>query len=487
MQKELEQQRWRIFMIVSAGVFMATMDSSMLNVALPEIMKDFQSSLALTEWIVLIYLLTITGLLLFWGNLSDRICRGKIYSTGMLIFTFGSFFCAAAPEVHSLIFFRFTQALGASMMMACGPALIKSSFPASQIGRGLGLIGVATSLGLMSGPVISGILIRWVHWRFIFLVTVPVGLLFFLLGRRPLTQLCSQQHSHQKPKKDTIPFDTKGTVLWILSVTITLLLATHATVIGDGKGIMQSLVFQTGLILALVCWALLLIQEKRYKAPLLPLALFKKRFFLMAILSAHLSFAVLFSVLILIPFYLDKILHLSSDKIGYVMMAVPACVFIVSPIAGKIHDRTGAKVIATCGLFCCFLSLFFLTNLSVDSSPISVAVRLALLGFGQAMFLSPNSAAALSGVPHRKAGVTASLLATSRNFGMLLGTVFTGLIFTLYFSSFTGGLDMKDFTPEMASDFMMAMKRTFQYWMILALGGVFASWFRGGMVRADRD
>ena len=120
-----------------------------------------------------------------------------------------------------------------------------------------------------------------------------------------------------------------------------------------------------------------------------------------------------------------------------------------------------------------------MTTIDGATSPLSIAALLALLGFGQAMFLSPNSAAALSGVSHSQAGVTSSLLATARNMGMLIGTALAGLIFTIYFSRLTGGMDMKDFVPEYTPQFMIALKRSFQAAAVIAAVGMAASWWRG--------
>ncbi len=448
----------------------------MVNVALPTLMADFQSSLALTEGVVLVYLLTITILLLLWGRLSDRRGRGRVYSWGMLIFTGGSLSCGMAPEIYSLLLFRFIQALGASMMMATGPALVKSIFPVDRLGRGLGLIGVATSLGLMAGPPISGLLIRWVNWRAIFWVTVPIGLLFFLLGRGPLTGSSRPPAIVRNPESPRRHgFDWRGAMLWAAAVTLTTLVATHVTTPGAGRELAWSAVFGTGLV-----WFVFLWHEKRCPAPLLPLSLFRQRFFSMALISGMLSFVVLFFVLILTPFYLDLILGLPPDQIGYVMMALPLCVFIVSPVAGRMHDSMGARIVATGGLLCCLISLVLLTGMTAETSPFAVAARLALLGFGEAMFLSPNSAAALAGVPDDQVGVTASLLATARNLGMLLGTALAGLVFALYFSHATGGLDMKDFTPASTAAFMFALHQSFKYGAVFALAGLLASWLRPG-------
>ena len=161
------------------------------------------------------------------------------------------------------------------------------------------------------------------------------------------------------------------------------------------------------------------------------------------------------------------------------MMALPLCVFFVSPLAGRLHDRIGARIIATSGLAICFIALLLLTGISIDSSPVTIALLLALLGSGQAMFLSPNSAAALAGVNHEQAGITSSLLATARNMGMLTGTALAGLLFSLSFSRLTGGLDMKDFTPQLAPQFMTALQSSFKIAALIAAIGMVVSWWRG--------
>ena len=461
---------------------MSTMDSSMVNVALPVVMKTFHCSLALTEWVILVYLLTITVLLLFWGKLCSIVGCGRVYSQGMLVFTIGSFLCGIAPSVSTLILFRFVQGLGASMMMATGPALIKSIFPVDRLGRGLGLIGVATSLGLMTGPVLSGLLIHLLHWRAIFWVTVPVGLFFSIAGRTALTSLPVENNSCTKLSFANLlkryNSDRTGAFLWAGVVTLTVLMVTHASSVSSAGGLVTSTVFSAGIVFLAFCWICFLWYEGRLPAPFFPLALFGKRFFSMAVFSSMFSFAVLFIVLILTPFYLDRILGLTSDRIGYVMMAVPLFVFIVSPIAGRFHDLIGARIVATGGLLCCLGSLLWLTTLTAESSALDVAIRLALLGFGQAMFLSPNSASALAGVPEDQVGVTASMLATARNFGMLTGAALAGLLFSLHFAAVTGGLDMKDFNPSMAGEFIFSLKRTFQYGLVISSAAVLVSWLR---------
>ncbi len=459
------------------GVFMSTMDSSMINVALPTIMETFDSTLAVTEWIVLVYLLTITVMLLFWGDLSRYLGQGAIYGRGLLLFATGSLLCSLAPTIHLLIFFRFIQAVGASMMMAMGPALIRSVFPPEQLGHGLGQIGIATSLGLMTGPAVSGVLIRWSHWRAIFWITVPVGVLVYLLGQRLLAAISDGQETETESDLRK-RFDRTGALLWTVAITITILLTTSITSSCCTVDSAPPVLLAGAVPALLLPWAILIRYESRTRNPILPLPLFRKRFFSMAMLSAMLSFTVLFFVLILMPFYLTRIIRLPPDRVGYVMMAVPLCVFFVAPLAGRLHDRIGARIVATSGLACCLAAMLLLSRLQADSRPFTIALRLAFLGFGQAMFLAPNSAAALGGVGPAQSGITSSLLATARNMGMLLGTALAGLIFALSFSHLTGGLDIRDFTPDDMPAFLQALHLTFGFGAFLAALGLAASWLR---------
>ncbi|HEB69115.1 MAG TPA: MFS transporter, partial [Desulfobulbus sp.] len=194
---------------------------------------------------------------------------------------------------------------------------------------------------------------------------------------------------------------------------------------------------------------------------------------------AMFSFTVLFFVLLLMPFYLSSVRQLPPDQVGYYMMAVPLCVFFIAPLAGRLHDMIGARVIASFGLTCCLISILMLSRISLGSSGFFIVFCLSLLGFGQAMFLAPNSAAALSGVSHEQSGVTSSLLATSRNMGMLLGTALAGFLFAYVHARLTGGMDIKDFTLEQAPQFIRAMQQTFTACALIAVMAVLASLLRG--------
>lgn len=452
-------------MIVATGVFMSTLDSSMVNIALPTIMQDFHSPMAAIEWVVLIYLLTITATLLFWGHLGDRFGRGRIYGAGMLIFALGSLACTLSTTLLLLIISRFGQALGAAMLMATGPAIIKDSFPHEQLGRTMGLIGVSVSLGLMSGPSLGGFLVEYFSWRFMFFITVPIGLIFAVLAIKflPMT----------RPDSDET-IDWSGAITWASALLLITLALTHITAkIWSPATTLILFMAGGGLILFFISL------EKRNPHPLLPLHLFKSRYFSMGIVSAILSFIVLFTAIMLTPFYLNRLWELSPSMTGLVMMAVPASIMVLAPLAGWLADHFEKRLIATSGLVISTTAVLLLSATTTSSSLLAITTSLAMLGAGQAMFLSPNSAAVLGTTTARQAGSTAALLATARNLGMLLGIAFATLLFTIIFSAQTGGYDMKDFQPEHANHFLAAFKGTLQIAAIFGFTGVIASWGRG--------
>jgi len=212
---EHNSNRWLILALVMTGVFLSTMDSGMINVALPTIMRAFDLSLEYAAFVVTFYLLTITITLVFWGKLADRLGSGHIYLGGMALFCLGALACSYAPRYGWLLFSRFIQALGASMMMSSGPAIIKMVFPADQLGQSLGLVGIATACGLLTGPLVSGLLLSHHSWRAIFLITLPIGIITIVLGKFFLLKQLGHVHKESAPS-----LDWRGRWCWVLMVVL---------------------------------------------------------------------------------------------------------------------------------------------------------------------------------------------------------------------------------------------------------------------------
>lgn len=457
MAHNIQSKRWLFFLLVATGVLVSTLDSSMINVALPSIMRTFSADLADTELVVLAYLATITIFLVFWGRLADTLGKRQVYLKGMLVFAVSSLGCYLSTSLNALILFRCLQGFGAAMMMSSGPAIIKMVFPAEQLGRGLGLIGLATSCGLMTGPVVSGFLIRYFSWRFIFLITVPLCILMSFLGHFYLIKNLQETRAALNTKHDWFGF-----FLWGVIVFLFVLLVSQADRL-SGLSYGVAWVLLAGILMAFL-WL-----EKRTADSLIPFTLFRERYFWIAVVTVGISFAVLFIVLLLIPFYLDHILQLSADRIGMVMLAVPITLIVVSPLSGWLYDHTGAKHLTTFGLAISCLATISLLSLGAGSERIDVMARLALLGAGQAMFLSPNSASVLSRVHEMYAGVAAGILATARNLGMLMGAGLSGLIFSFIYSIQSNGGGLHTFHPGQTAAFLLSLR-----WS-LGLAAIFAA------------
>ena len=461
-----EDKRWPVFLVVTTGVFLSTMDSSMVNVALPSIMRAFSCGLVQVQWVVLVYLLTITVSLLFWGISADYIGKDRLYLTGITVFCLGSVGCSQAAGLGWLIMFRLVEGTGAAMMMSAGPAIIRDVFPRDGIGKALGLVGIATSIGLMSGPVTSGLLIELFSWRAIFLVNVPVCILLLVIGgpvlKRPGTI---------SPPTGSAMFDWKGAFFWAVLIS-SLILYAHFL---PSFPVFAKIV---GLMLLAVFTVLFIWAERTRKSTILPLHLFGKKYYHIGLLTSALSFAVLFVVLILMPFYLDYIKDLPADMIGLVMMSVPLTLFVVSPTAGFLYDRIGSRYLTTGGLLCSFTALLLLCTIDSKSNLLEIGWRLALLGMGQSMFLSPNTASLLTRIRDADASITSGLLSTARNLGMLVGSAFAGIVFAAWLSWFGDGVELIDYSPARATVFMSALHATFFCAAFLSLGAAVISWQR---------
>lgn len=419
--REKQNNSWAL-LVVMGGVFLSTMDSGMVNIAIPTIMRHFDLTIEATELVVTTYLLTITITLVFWGRIADHKGLKNVYLGGLFVFSLGALGCYYVETYTLLITARFIQGLGASMMMASGPAIIKTSFPVGKLGRNLGLVGVATACGLLTGPLVCGHLLTYFSWRSIFVLLGVLSLIiccagFVLFG-----------FTNYPPKRfHATGFDWIGGGCWVGIVILIMDLL---------QSINQfSLLTIVSKVLVLMCLLVVfVIVERRASNSILPLALFQKRFYWVAIVTASLSFLSLFSVLVLLPFYLEYVQHFSIKQIGETMMAVPATLIILSPTAGYLYDKIGAKYLASFGLLVSCCALYGLSELSAASSRLFIVLLLAMMGAGQSIFLSPNSASVLSRVGNDRVGATAGILATARNFGMVVGATLAAVLFT-YFSS----------------------------------------------------
>ena len=466
-QASKSPNKWQVFFLVAIGIFMSTLDGSIVNIAVPSIMRDFDASLATIQWVVMIYLLTVTSLLLSFGRLSDLRGRRQVYSLGLLCFATGSLLCGLAGNVVWLIGSRLFQGVGAAMIMACTPALIVDIFPATERGRALGLVGSVVALGLSAGPALGGLVLHLLSWRAIFFINIPFGLItagavFFLL----------KGSEADITREET--FDWPGALFLALGLGSLLLAVTHCYDWGYASPSIVGLFLLAGMAML----ALILI-EARTHHPILSLDLFRIRLFYLPMISSVLLFTSLFSLVFLMPFYLLRPNGLPIDQAGYIMATNFVFLFVVSPVAGALSDRIGSRLLCAGGMGIVALALYLLGSLPPRISSLAIIWRLALVGVGTGIFIPPNSSSAMTAVPTCRRGVASGTMAGARNLGMVLGVALSGALFNSTFHRLNHGFSRKEYRPVLESVFMASFQTAMRWAMVVALLGMVVSYLRG--------
>ena len=438
----------RVFLLVATSIFMSTLDSSIVNVALPYIMTDLKTHVQKIQWVVIIYLLTVSSFLLLFGRLSDITGRRKVYCTGFGIFTFGSLLCSLAQVPWFLILSRGIQGFGASMLMACSPALIVDAFPPKERGRAIGMVGAVVAGGLTAGPLAGGVLLDLFSWRTIFYINLPIGICATLSGILLLKDTSADQGSGE-------PLDIKGGLCLIIGLVSLILGLSHL----DRWGVMSL----NSLMMFLICCAAFtgfVMTEIREDYPLFDPKLFKIRLFTLPVINSSLLFCALFIIIFIMPFFLVHACGYSPSATGMIMTTPFMFLLVISPAAGALYDRVGSRFLCASGTAVVTLALVMLLGLGEDMAPWSIVWRLSLAGLGTAMFISPNNTAAMNAVPIHRRGIASGAVATSRNLGMVVGVSLAGLIFTSSFSSLTLGAGVENLTSQMIPAFMISFRRT---------------------------
>lgn len=401
---------------ICIGFAMIILDASLLNVALPAIHRSLGGGMDGLLWIVNGYTLTFATLLLSSGALGDYLGAKPIFLSGLALFTISSLACSLAPSIDLLIAARVLQGGGAAFLAPGSLALLTHSYPnAQERARAVGIWSAVSGVGFAGGPLLGGLLVDAFGWRSIFLVNVPIGLIAFTLTARFVAA---------PPRTSRWKFDLAGQVL----AALTLLPLTYALIEGGQSGWKTPLVM-IGCAMAGVAALLFLLVESHSHHPLLPLKLFASPKFSVANIVAFFYNFGLYSLLLVLSLFLQNVQGFSASGTGLTLLPLTLTYLLTSLlIAGRVTARWGPRLPLTLGTASCFLGALVVAWVGKNSSPLVLIAGLILFGFGMGMTMTAMTAAVLSSIGGKQAGVGSAVLNISRQVGGVLGPTLAGTL-----------------------------------------------------------
>lgn len=395
------EPKWKVLISITFGVFMIILDSTIVNIAFPTLRQQFGASLADAQWVLSIYVLALGVTTPMSGFLADRFGIKRMYLLGLALFTLGSVLCGLAPSLPLLIMARAIQGIGGGIAQPLGPAQLFRAFPPKEQGTALGLFGIALVVAPALGPILGGWLVDLGVWRLIFFVNVPIGILGVFLGSHFLLDY----RVEKRPQFDPLGLMTSvlgfGSVLYAASIAETDGWTGNTTLIFFGFG-----------ILMLIAHAV--IELKFAKEPMLDLRLFTKPLFLNATLVGYVATVALFGAEFLMPVYLQAFRGHTALEAGFILLGVAATSAIATPLAGRLYDKIGPRMIMVVGFIILCINTWQLAQIE-PMTPIGYIVfLLALRGLAIGLTLQTSFVTALAAIPLNELPRGSSLLNSTR-------------------------------------------------------------------------
>jgi len=412
------------------GIAISVMDSSIVNLALPDITRSLGTSASASVWVVTAYQLATLSLLLPFASLSERLGYRRVYLCGLAVFTVASVCCMAADSLAMLAVARAAQGVGGAGMMGVNSALVRLTYPSSLLGRGLALNSVVVGTGTVAGPTVAALVLSVTSWHWLFAINVPLGIVLLWLGWRWLP------HS---TKQAAGPLRVSDTVLNILMFSLVFL---GADAIGararlDRAGEAGSLGLGLGLLAAGIAVGIFFVRRQlREPRPLFPVDLLRIRVFSLSMCTSVATFSAQALAFVALPFLLLENQGLSHVQAGLVITAWPLAIVCVAPFVGRLMERHAAGLLGAIGLGLMALGLAAMAALPDHASALDMAWRLVLCGAGFAMNQTPNNHTIVTSAPPSRSGAASGMLGTARLTGQSVGAVMVGIVF-----SFTGVSD----------------------------------------------
>jgi EmrB/QacA subfamily drug resistance transporter len=408
------EYKWTVLTVTTVGIFMATLDSSIVVVGLPTVVADLNTDIVHGVWIITIYRLMICVLLVGLGRVADIYGRVRLYNWGFAVFTVGSLLSGFSVTADQLLASRLVQGTGAALLFVNSVAIVTDAFSGPELGKGIGINQVAINAGTITGYVLSGVVIGLFSWRAIFLVNVPIGIFGTYWSRKRLREI---SHPMREAK-----FDAPGAVAFSTSITLLLL---GLTVAGITDPVSISLIS-----LSAITMGLFIVFERRTAHPVIDLALFKIRLFTAGNLANLLSGLAFAALAFIMSLYFQLIRGYDPVSTGIALIPVDATLIFVGPVSGWLSDKWGARGLSTLGLLVASAGLFLLSTITAVTAYTQILLALAVIGLGIGMFRSPNASSVMGSVPANERGVASGIRSTIINTGIVASIPITVGIMT---------------------------------------------------------
>ena len=421
---ETEQQaHFRLVLYqVSLGLVLVALNHRAIQVALPTFTHVFHTDVSFVQWVLLVYDLAVIGLVLTLGRLGDLFGRKWIYIAGFLLFTLASALCGLAQTPVQLVGFRAVQGIGGAMIMANGRALVTVNAPLSERGKALGLMSTAYHVGYMAGPTLGGFIIDTIGWRWIFHLSIPLGLACACFGWRVLKERARSE--------ERVKVDLAGAAFLLLANTCFIFALNQSPHLGLRHPVVVSF-----FLVSLGSLILFIRTEQKAETPILSLSLFRNRLFTAANLSLFFITSTQSAIGVLMPFYLQNLMGFTPGQMGWIIIGGSAVIILVAPVAGWLSDRLGSRLLCSAGAAIIVVAQFLIGSLTLRSSIFQLVLPQVLIGLGWALFNSPNQSAILSTVPREKVGAASGMTVTTARIGGAIGIALSGTILTVSLSA----------------------------------------------------
>ena len=449
-------------MVATLTSFMGPFTVSSVNVALPAIQADFSADAVILSWVATSYLLAIAVFLVPFGKAADIYGRKKIFTWGLILYTFSSFLAVFSFSMKMLIAMRIIQGLGSAMFVTTGMAILTSVFAPAKRGRAIGIYVSAVYIGLSAGPFAGGFLVRYIGWRSIFAVVVPFGALSVFMTMRYLKGEWADARGEK--------LDLSGSLLYGLSI---LALVYGASLLPQSVAVYLIIGGLAGL-------GVFIRIETRVRYPVFEGRLFRQnKLFTFSSLAALINYSATFALTFLLSLYLQYIKNIGPQYAGTTLIAQPVVMAVFSPLAGRLSDRIEPRLIASAGMMMTAIGLFSFVFLGDDTATVLIVLTLAFLGFGFSLFSSPNMNAIMSAVERRYFGIASGTVATMRLLGQMTSMAITMVVFAIF-------IGREPISPSNYDQFLKSVQVAFLIFSSLCTIGIVFSMCRGEL-RSDRD